>query len=87
MGVYGHAKRLVKIVFAFTLLLIALILGFVPGIPGWPLAIVGLTILAAEYVWARRLLHRVHRGAHHVKAAARWRPNRLRKDRPKGPPP
>lgn len=29
---------------------------FLPLMPGWPLVIAGLAILAGEFVWARRLL-------------------------------
>jgi len=42
------------------LLLIAGLAGFVlPVIPGIPLLLAGLGLLAYEYVWARRLLERV----------------------------
>jgi uncharacterized protein len=42
------------------LLLIAGLAGFVlPVIPGIPLLLAGLALLAYEYVWARRLLERV----------------------------
>ena len=42
------------------LLLIAGLAGFVlPVIPGIPLLIAGLALLAYEYVWAKRLLERV----------------------------
>ena len=42
------------------LLVIAGLAGFVlPVIPGIPLLLGGLALLAGEYVWARRLLERV----------------------------
>jgi hypothetical protein len=66
------AWRLIKIVFAFTIIIFAGLLGFVPGIPGWPLAIFGLTMLAAEFVWANRLLKRIKSGAARLKDAAFW---------------
>jgi len=53
-----QAKRLVKIVIGFTLLLIGLIMWFTPG-PGTAAIIGGLALLAAEFVWARRLLDRL----------------------------
>lgn len=77
-----QAKRLVKIVFAFTIIVVAFALGFVPGIPGWPLALFGLSILAAEFVWAARLMKRVRGGATRLKEAALWRPKWFRKDSP-----
>lgn len=57
----GRARRIVRIVFAFTLLILGIIGIILPLIPGWPLALVGLSILAAEYVWARRFLARIRR--------------------------
>jgi len=50
-----HTKRAVRIATAVILLLIATCLGFVPGIPGWPLALVALSILAVDFVWAHNL--------------------------------
>ena len=53
-----QAKRLIKIVVGFTLLLIGMVMWFTPG-PGWGAIIAGLALLAAEFVWARRLLNRL----------------------------
>ena len=50
-----QAKRLIKIVVGFTLLLAGIIMLVTPG-PGWLTIGMGLAVLAAEYVWARRLL-------------------------------
>jgi uncharacterized protein (TIGR02611 family) len=50
-----QVKRYLKIAFGFTLLLVGLLMVFTPG-PGWLVIGVGLGVLAAEYVWARRLL-------------------------------
>ncbi len=80
-----RAWRLIKIVFAFTIILFAFLLGFVPGIPGWPLALFGLSMLAAEFVWARRLMKRVKRGASRLKDAALWWPRKKRDQRRNGP--
>lgn len=51
-------KRLIKIVFGFTLLLVGVAMIALPG-PGWLTIVAGLAILAGEYVWARKLLDRV----------------------------
>jgi tellurite resistance protein TerC len=51
-------KRLIKIVFGFTLLAIGAALLVLPG-PGWLVIAFGLAVLAGEYVWARRLLDRL----------------------------
>jgi uncharacterized protein (TIGR02611 family) len=53
------AKRYVKIVAGFTLLVLGVVMIFTPG-PGWFTVLAGLALLAAEYVWARRLLDRLH---------------------------
>lgn len=78
-----RAWRLIKIVFAFTIIVFAFLLGFVPGIPGWPLALFGLSILAAEFVWARRLLKQIRSGAKRLKDAALPTRHRKRDQEPK----
>jgi tellurite resistance protein TerC len=51
-----QAKRWLKIVFGFTLLALGAVMIFLPG-PGLITILLGLGILAAEFVWARRLLN------------------------------
>ena len=53
-----QAKRLVKVIIGFTLLLLGVIMLVTPG-PGWVAIGFGLALLAAEFVWARRLLNRL----------------------------
>jgi Putative transmembrane protein (PGPGW) len=53
-----RVKRVFKILSGFTLLLVGVIMFFTPG-PGWLVILMGLALLAAEYVWARRLLNRL----------------------------
>ncbi len=53
-----QAKRFVRILFGFTLLTLGAFLVFTPG-PGWLTMLLALGILAAEFVWARRLLDRL----------------------------
>jgi uncharacterized protein (TIGR02611 family) len=53
-----QAKRFLKILFGFTLLAIGAVMIVTPG-PGWLTIMIGLGILAAEYVWARRLLDKM----------------------------
>ena len=52
------AKRTIKIVFGFTLLALGITMLVLPG-PGLLVIFFGLFILAAEYVWAQRLLENV----------------------------
>lgn len=53
------AKRVILVVFGFTVLLLGIVLS-VPGIPGPGFLVIfaGLAILAVEFVWARKLLKR-----------------------------
>ncbi len=67
------AKRLVKIVVGFTLLAVGAIMLVTPG-PGLLTIGLGLALLAAEFVWARRLLNRLRQQGDKLKAEG----NRLR---------
>jgi uncharacterized protein (TIGR02611 family) len=53
-----QAKRLLKILVGFTLLALGIVMVVTPG-PGVFTIILALGVLAAEFVWARRLLDRV----------------------------
>ncbi len=59
-------KRTIKIVVGFTILLLGITLLVLPG-PGIPIIIFGLIILAAEYIWARKLLEKVKSGLNKLK--------------------
>ena len=54
---YKQAKRLVIVVVGFTLFLIGIIMIVLPG-PGAPIVLIGLAILATEFLWARRVLRK-----------------------------
>ena len=56
------AKRAVRVVFGFTLLVLGAAMLVLPG-PGWVTIAGGLAVLATEYVWARRLLDRLKKTA------------------------
>jgi len=53
-----QVRRFFRILGGFTLLLLGVIMFFTPG-PGWVVVFLGLTLLAAEFVWARRLMDRM----------------------------
>ena len=72
-----QAKRYVKIVFGFTLLVLGVVMIVTPG-PGWLVILGGLGVLAAEFVWARRLLDRLK------KEGGRLRDAVLMRQRPDG---
>ena len=48
-----QVRRFFRILAGFTLLLVGVIMFFTPG-PGWLVVFLGLTLLAAEFVWAKR---------------------------------
>ncbi len=50
-----QTKRFLKILFGFTLLVLGIVMIVTPG-PGWLVIALALGVLAAEFVWARRLL-------------------------------
>ncbi len=57
-----QVRRFFKILGGFTLLLVGAVMLFTPG-PGWLVIFLGLTLLAAEFVWAQRLMDRMkHEG-------------------------
>ena len=60
-----QVKRVIKAVFGFTLLIIGIVMFVTPG-PGWLVVFSGLAVLAAEFLWARRLLDRLKSGADRV---------------------
>ena len=53
-----QTKRFLKVLFGFTLLALGVIMIITP-VPGWLTIVLGLGLLAAEFVWARRLLDRM----------------------------
>jgi uncharacterized protein (TIGR02611 family) len=53
-----QVRRFFKILGGFTLLLVGVIMVFTPG-PGWLVIFLGLTVLAAEFVWAKKLMNRM----------------------------
>ena len=63
--------RFFKVLAGFTLLLIGIVMFFTPG-PGWLVILLGLTLLAAEFVWARRLMNHMKDRGNRLKDAV-WR--------------
>jgi len=61
-----QAKRLIKVVIGFTVLLLGVIMLVTPG-PGIVTIILGLAILGTEFVWAKRLMKRFEKEANNVK--------------------
>jgi len=61
-----QARRFFKILAGFTLLLVGVVMFFTPG-PGWLVIFLGLTLLAAEFVWARRLVDHMKQHRNRIK--------------------
>ncbi|MHB8499441.1 MAG: PGPGW domain-containing protein [Candidatus Acidiferrales bacterium] len=66
-----QVRRLSRIVGGFTLLLIGIVMLVTPG-PGWLVIFLGLGLLAAEFVWAKRLMDRMKKEGGRVRDAV-WR--------------
>jgi uncharacterized protein (TIGR02611 family) len=69
-----QVRRIFRIVAGFTLLLAGVVMLVTPG-PGWLVIFFGLGLLAAEFVWARRLMDRIKREGGRVKDAV-WSPSK-----------
>jgi uncharacterized protein (TIGR02611 family) len=69
-----QVRRIFRIIAGFTLLLAGIIMIVTPG-PGWLVILLGLGLLAAEFVWARRLMDRIKREGDRVRDAV-WRPSK-----------
>lgn len=61
-----QARRLFKILVGATLVLMGVVMLVTPG-PGWLTIILGLAMLGAEFVWARRLLHHLKSHGNRIK--------------------
>jgi uncharacterized protein (TIGR02611 family) len=70
-----QAKRFLKILIGFTLLALGVIMIVTPG-PGWLTILLGLGVLAAEFVWARRLLDRLKEQGGRIRDSVFPRPDR-----------
>ena len=64
-----QVRRAFRIVAGFTLLLAGVVMIITPG-PGWLVIFLGLSLLAAEFIWARRLMDRMKRQGERVREAA-----------------
>ena len=63
-----QVRRFFKVLAGFTLLLLGAVMLFTPG-PGWLVIFLGLTLLAAEFVWARRLMDRMKHEGNRLKSS------------------
>ena len=61
-----QAKRLIKVVIGFTVLVFGCVMLVTPG-PGVVIIVFGLAILGTEFVWAKKLMKRFEKEAVNVK--------------------
>ena len=61
-----QVRRFFKVLAGFTLLVLGAVMLFTPG-PGWLVIFLGLTLLAAEFVWAKRLMDRMKEQSTRIK--------------------
>jgi len=61
-----QAKRVVRVVVGFTIVLVGGAMLVLPG-PGIVTVLLGLALLGTEFVWARKLMKRFKKQAHNVK--------------------
>jgi uncharacterized protein (TIGR02611 family) len=64
----NQAKRFLRILFGFTLLVAGIAMIATPG-PGWLTILLALGVLAAEFMWARRLLDRLKLEGERIRSA------------------
>ena len=67
----AQVRRVFLVISGFTLLLAGVVMLVTPG-PGMLVIFVGLGLLAAEFVWARRLMDRIKREGERVRDAV-WK--------------
>lgn len=67
-----QVRRLFRIIAGFTLLAAGVVMLVTPG-PGWVTIFLGLGLLAAEFIWARRLMEHIKHQGERVRNAV-WRP-------------
>ena len=71
-----QVRRVFRIVAGFTLLAAGVVMIVTPG-PGWLVILLGLSLLAAEFIWARRLMERMkHEGERVRDVVSRYMPSR-----------
>jgi len=80
-----QVRRIFRIVAGFTLLLAGVVMLVTPG-PGWVVILLGLGLLAAEFVWARRLMDRIKREGTRIKDTVLGKPEPPKPEDPPRPP-
>jgi uncharacterized protein (TIGR02611 family) len=80
-----QVRRIFRVVAGFTLLAAGVVMLITPG-PGWVAILLGLGLLAAEFVWARRLMDRIKREGNRIKDTVLGKPEPPKADDTPRPP-
>src|SRR5262245_36370928 len=80
-----QVRRIFRIVAGFTLLGAGVVMLITPG-PGWLVILLGLGLLAAEFVWARQLMDRIKREGNRIKDSVLGKTEPPKPDEPRRPP-
>jgi len=80
-----QVRRIFRVVAGFTLLGAGVVMLVTPG-PGWLVILLGLGLLAAEFVWARRLMDRIKREGNRIRYTVLGRPDEPESTEPPRPP-
>ena len=80
-----QVRRIFRVVAGFTLLAAGVVMLVTPG-PGWVVILLGLGLLAAEFVWARRLMDRIKREGNRIKDTVLGKPEVPKPGTPPQPP-
>jgi uncharacterized protein (TIGR02611 family) len=80
-----QVRRIFRVVAGFTLLAAGVVMLITPG-PGWVAILLGLGLLAAEFVWARRLMDRIKREGNRIKDTVLGKPEPPKPNEPPRPP-
>src|SRR5262245_3511736 len=80
-----QVRRIFRIVAGFTLLAVGVVMLVTPG-PGWVAIFFGLGLLAAEFVWARRLMERIKREGNRIKDTVLGKADPPKQGEPPRPP-
>ena len=75
-----QAKRIIKIVTGFTVVLIGIAGLFLPFLQGIITIVLGLAILGTEFVWAKKLMRRFEDGANNIKNSVLKNNTKIRQD-------
>ena len=78
-----QVRRIFRVVAGFTLLAAGTVMLVTPG-PGWLVIFLGLGLLAAEFVWAKRLVDRIKREGDRIRETVLGKGEPAN---PQGPPP